>query len=101
MYARITRFEVIDGKEAELAAGYGKAIDIVKTQDGFQEALLMVDPATKQATSVTLWDTKENLEKTGRSGPGTTLDKIMPLVRPFQKAAPAHAHYEVKLRVKP
>jgi len=100
MFARINRFEVADGKSEELRAAYKKTIDIVKQEKGFQEAILMIEPETGQAVSITLWDTKENMERTGRPGPGTLLEKILPIVRPFQKAPPVHKHYDVKLRVK-
>ncbi|MHB1217241.1 MAG: antibiotic biosynthesis monooxygenase family protein [Alphaproteobacteria bacterium] len=100
MFARINRFEVADGKSAELQAAYKKTIDIVKQEKGFQEAILMIEPETGQVVSVTLWDTKENMERTGRPGAGTLLEKILPIVRPFQKAPPVHKHYDVKLRVK-
>ena len=100
MFARINRFEVADGKSEELQAAYKKTIDIVKQEKGFQEAILMIEPETSQAVSVTFWDTKQNMERTGRPGAGTLLEKILPIVRPFQKAPPVHKHYDVKLRVK-
>ena len=100
MFARINRFEVADGKSEELHAANKKTIDIVKHEKGFQEAVLMIEPETGQAVSVTFWDTKENMERTGRPGAGTLLEKILPIVRPFQKAPPVHKHYDVKFRVK-
>ncbi|MFO0997873.1 MAG: antibiotic biosynthesis monooxygenase [Alphaproteobacteria bacterium] len=100
MFARINRFEVADGKEKELVEAYGKTIDVVKTEKGFLEAVLMIEPETQQAVSVTFWDTKENMERTAKAGPGTLLEKILPVVRPFQKAPPVHKHYAVKLRTK-
>jgi hypothetical protein len=100
MHARVTRFEIDDGKEKELTAGYRGAIDILKTQRGFQEAILMIDSETRQAVSVTLWDTKENLAATGKTGPGSIIDKMLSLVRPFQKAAPTYSSFEVKLRIR-
>ncbi len=100
MFARINRFEIADNKDAELTAAYRKTIEVVKTEPGFLEAVLMIEPGTQQAVSVTFWDTKENMERTGKPGPGSLLEKILPIVRPFQKAPPVHKHYEVKLRVK-
>lgn len=100
MFARINRFEVADGKSEELQAAYEKTIDIVRKEEGFQEAILMIEPETGQAVSVTLWNTRESMERTGRPGAGTLLEKILPIVRPFQKAPPVHKHYDVKLRVK-
>jgi hypothetical protein len=100
MFARINRFEVADRKEKELVAAYGKTIEVVKGEKGFMEAVLMIEPGTQQAVSVTFWDTKENMERTGTPGPGSLIEKILPIVRPFQKAPPVHKHYEVKLRMK-
>lgn len=100
MYARVTRFEVADGKEKELLEGYRGAIDLLKTHKGFQEAILMIDPDTQQAVSVSLWDTAENLAATGKTGPGSTIDRMVELVRPFQKAAPTYSSFAVKLRIK-
>jgi len=100
MHARITRFDVADGMEKELTDGYRGAIDLLKTQKGFQEAILMIDPETQQAVSVTLWDTAENLAATGKTGPGSIIDRMIALVRPFQKAAPTYSSFAVKLRIK-
>jgi hypothetical protein len=99
VFARINRFEVADGKEKELVEAYKTTIDVVKQETGFQEAALMIDP-DGNAVSVTFWDTKDNMERTAKAGPGTLLEKILPIVRPFQKAPPVHKHYAVKFRVK-
>ena len=98
MFARINRFEVADGKEKELVEAYRKAIDVVSKENGFQEAVLMIDPEGN-AVSVAFWDNKEDLERTAKPGPGGVLEKILPIVRPFQKAPPVHKHYAVKFRV--
>ena len=100
MFARINRFEVADGKEKELTEAYAKTIDVVKQEPGFLEGVLMIEPGTGQAVSVTFWDSKEAMERTGKPGPGTMLEKILPIVRPFQKAPPVHKHYAVKFRTK-
>jgi hypothetical protein len=99
MHVRMNRFEIVDGKQDELADGYRRSMEIMKTQKGFQEAVLLVDPATGQAVSLTFWDTQENMEASGDRRPGGAIDRIAPLVRPFQKAPPVRAQFEVKLRV--
>lgn len=99
MFARITRFDVADGKEKELVQGYNATLEHVKAQKGFQEAILMID-ADGKAVSVTFWDNKENLEASGRTTPGSVIEKILPMVRPYQKAPPVSTHFAVKLRVK-
>ena len=100
MFARINRFEVADGKEKELTEAYAKTIDVVKQEPGFLEGALMIEAGTGQAVSITFWDSKDNMERTAKAGPGTLLEKILPIVRPFQKAPPVHKHYAVKFRTK-
>jgi hypothetical protein len=100
MHVRMNRFEIVDGKQDDLADAYGRSMEIMKTQKGFQEAVLLVDPETGQAVSLTFWDTQENMEASGDRRPGGAIDKIVPMVRPFQKAPPVRAAFAVKLRVK-
>ena len=95
MYARITQFEVVDGKKQELADGYRKSMTFLRTQKGFQEAILMMDPMSGNVVSVTLWDSKEDIEAT--EAPGGFLDKALPLVSPYQKTKPKFLHYQVKV----
>jgi len=99
MFARITRFDVVDGKENELVNAYNATLEHVKAQKGFQEAILMID-ASGQAVSVTFWDTKENRDASGKTTPGSVIEKILPMVRPYQKAPPVSTPFAVKLRVK-
>jgi hypothetical protein len=96
MYARITRFEVVDGKKQELADGYRESMTFLKTQKGFQEAILMVDPMSGSVVSVTLWDTKEDMEVT--EAPGGFIDKALPLISPYQKTKPIFSHFQVRVR---
>jgi len=99
MFSRITRFQVADGKEKELVNGYNATLEHVKAQKGFLEAILMID-ADGNAVSVTFWDTKENLDASGKTTPGSVIEKILPMVRPYQKAPPVSTPFSVKLRVK-
>jgi hypothetical protein len=36
----------------------------------------------------------------GRTTPGSVIEKILPMVRPYQKAPPVSTPFSVKLRVK-
>jgi len=94
MYARIGRFEVVKGKEKELAAGYKKSLDILRTQKGYRDAILMIDP-DGHALSVTLWDSRDNLETPTAA---ETVNKMLPLVSPFQKTKPEFTICEVAVK---
>lgn len=85
MYARIGRFEVVEGKEKELADGYKTAVDILRTQKGYRDAILLIDPKTGHALSVTLWDSLDNLDTPAAAA---VVNKMLPLVSPFQKTKP-------------
>lgn len=98
MFARVTTFEVADGKETELVKAYGQAMELVKAQKGFQKGLLMIDESGK-AVSVTLWDNKKNLESSGNPAPGDIIEKVVSIVRPYQKEAPRWNHLQVKLNI--
>lgn len=84
MYARVGRFEVVEGKEKELANGYKTALDILRTQKGYRDAILMIDP-DGHALSVTLWDSQDNI---GTPAAAAVVNKMLPLVSPFQKTKP-------------
>jgi quinol monooxygenase YgiN len=97
MYARIGRFEIVEGKQQQLVDGYKAALEILRTQKGYQEAILMVDSQTGQAVSVTLWDEKDSLDTPEAAA---VLGRMLPMVSPFQKGKPTFSLCEVKVRDK-
>lgn len=97
MYARVGRFEIVEGKEQQLVDGYTTALEILRTQKGYREAILMIDDQTGQALSITLWDEKDSLETPEAA---VVLSKILPMVSPFQKGTPSFSFCEVKVRDK-
>lgn len=98
MYARIAQFKAVTGKKAELVKGYKDSMVLLSAQDGFKQAVLMVDPEGDNVISVTLWDSKEQLKATEM--PGKYMDHALPYISPYQQARPNFQHYEVVLNDK-
>ncbi|MHB1217105.1 MAG: hypothetical protein ACYC1L_02765 [Alphaproteobacteria bacterium] len=40
------------------------------------------------------------MDASGKTTPGSVIEKILPMVRPYQKAPPVSTPFAVKLRVK-
>lgn len=100
MFSRTTQLEFGDRDKEESAAAWQKTMELSKQEPGFIEAILMVDPTTEKAISISFWDTKENSENSGRKGPGTLIDRAVPLLRPYLKADPIFTQFEVRRRYK-
>jgi hypothetical protein len=96
MFGRITRFDVIRGKEKDLAAGYKEQIKRLRGQKGFKDAILLVDDASGHVVSLTLWETKEEMDAT--LVPGGFVEQVLPLISPFQKTKPVFTTFEVMAR---
>ncbi|MCX7355092.1 MAG: antibiotic biosynthesis monooxygenase [Alphaproteobacteria bacterium] len=96
MYGRITRFEVIRGKEEELANGYREQIKRLKGQKGFKDAILLVDDASGSVVSLTLWETKEEMDAT--LVPGGFVEQVLPLISPYQQTKPVFTTFKVQAR---
>ena len=95
MYVRIGRFDVVDGKEKELAVAYKDALKPFADAKGFREGMLLIDPDTGGALSVTLWETKEDMEATGK---GSFVETAIARVAPYQKQRPTFTGYQVHAR---
>lgn len=93
MYGRITRFDVIPGKEAELERGYREQIKHLRGQKGFKDAILLMDEASGNVVSLTLWETKADMDETGK--PGGFVEKVLPLISPYQKTEPVFTMFKV------
>ncbi len=94
MYGRITRFDVIPGKEAELEHGYREQIKLLRGQKGFKDAILMIDAANGNVVSLTLWETQADMDETGK--PGGFVEKVLPLISPYQKTKPVFTTFKVR-----
>ncbi|MFN0044601.1 MAG: antibiotic biosynthesis monooxygenase family protein [Alphaproteobacteria bacterium] len=95
MYARIGRFDVVEGKESELTAAYKKALAPFTVQKGFREGTLYIEPGTGSALSITLWETKEDADATAK---GDFIETAIALVAPYQKQRPSFTGYVMRAR---
>jgi hypothetical protein len=75
-------------------------MELSRLEPGFIEALLLVRPENDQAISISVWDTKEHCEATGRTGPGSLIERAVPILRPFLKADPIFTQFELRSRLK-
>ena len=100
MYARITDLKVMPGKAKEATEGWAKTIELAQQEPGFQEAAFILDEATNQGFSITFWDSKENLDRTGRRGAGTLIERAVPLLRRYLTADPSFSSFKVMRRIK-
>ncbi len=100
MHARITNLKVVAGKAEEVAEGWAKTIELAQQEAGFQEAVFILDETTHQGFSITFWDSKENLDRTGRRGAGTLIERAVPLLRRYLTADPTFSSFKVMRRIK-
>lgn len=96
MYGRITRFEVVRGKEKELANGYREQIKRLKGHPGFRDATLMLDEASGQVVSLTQWATQEAMDET--LAPGGLVEQVLPFISPYQKTKPVFTMFKIVAR---
>jgi heme-degrading monooxygenase HmoA len=89
------RFDVVEGKEKELVSAYKKALQPFADAKGFREGMLLIDAETGGAISVTLWETKEDMEATAK---GRFIENAIALVAPYQKKRPTFTGYQVHAR---
>ena len=58
MFARVTRYHA-DEDTDQLLEGFKATIGSLQLIDGFSHGYFMVDPSTKGAVSMTVWDSEE------------------------------------------
>ena len=63
MFARVTTYELEDGRASESIEAFEPAIDRVRELDGFVDALFLVERDGRHAVTMTLWDTLDALER--------------------------------------
>lgn len=93
MYARISPFDIVEGKKAELVQGYIDSMALLHKQPGFRHAFVLSDPNGNGCLSVTIWDTKEQIEQSEK--PGDYMDHALPYISPYQQHRPNFKHWEV------
>ena len=63
MFARVTTYELEDGRASESIDLFRPAIDRVRDLDGFVDAFFLVEQDGRHAISMTLWETLETMER--------------------------------------
>ena len=63
MFARVTTYELEEGRASESIDVFRPAIDRVRDLDGFVEAFFLVERDGRRAISMTLWETLETMER--------------------------------------
>jgi heme-degrading monooxygenase HmoA len=63
MFARVTTYELQEGRASESIAAFQPAIDRVRDLDGFVDAMFLVERDGRHAVSLTLWDTLGAMER--------------------------------------
>jgi len=63
MFARVTTYEMQEGRASESIDQFQPAIDHVRDLDGFVDALFLVEKDGQHAISMTLWETLETMER--------------------------------------
>ena len=63
MFARVTTYELEEGRASESIEAFEPAIDRVRELDGFVDALFLVERDGRHAVTLTLWDSLDALER--------------------------------------
>ena len=65
MFARVTTYELQEGRASESIEQFRPAIDRVRELDGFVDAFFLVERDGLHAISMTLWESLETMERSG------------------------------------
>jgi heme-degrading monooxygenase HmoA len=63
MFARVTTYELAEGRASESIAAFEPAIDQIRTVDGLVDAYFLVERDGLHAVSLTLWETLDAMER--------------------------------------
>ena len=63
MFARVTTYELEDGRASESVDAFGPAIDHVRVLDGLVDALFLVERDGRRAVTLTLWESLDAMER--------------------------------------
>lgn len=66
MFARVTRYHA-DENTDQLLEGFKSTIGSLQLVDGFSHGYFMIDPTTKEAVSMTVWDSEEAMTSSSES----------------------------------
>jgi heme-degrading monooxygenase HmoA len=63
MFARVTTYELQEGRASESVEQFQPAIDRVRDLDGFVDAFFLFERDGRHAISMTLWESLETMER--------------------------------------
>lgn len=63
MFARVTTYELEDGRASESIEAFEPAIDRMRDLEGFVDAYFLVERDGRHAVSLTLWETLDAMER--------------------------------------
>jgi heme-degrading monooxygenase HmoA len=63
MFARVTTYELEEGRAAESIAAFEPAIERIRTLEGLVEAYYLVERDGRHAITMTLWDSADTMER--------------------------------------
>ena len=62
MFARVSTYEIPDGRMDDAVTSFRSALEQIGSLDGFSEGFFIVSGEEEKATSLTLWTTRRALE---------------------------------------
>jgi heme-degrading monooxygenase HmoA len=63
MFARVTTYELGDGRVSESIESFEPAIEAVRDLDGFVDAFFFVERDGRHAITITLWENVDTMER--------------------------------------
>ena len=91
-FARKVDFTIKSGQEREFPRVFeSKIVPILQKQKGYQDALLLTDG--RQATAISLWDTRANAESYEKASYPKVLESLKPLIDGTPKVQPCQVPF--------
>ena len=63
MFARVSTYELEEGRAVEVVGAFGPALEDIRGLDGFVDGYLLVERDGGHAVSVTLWESIDAIER--------------------------------------
>lgn len=63
MFARVTTYEMGEGRVSESIEAFEPAIDAVRDLEGFVDAFFLVEKDGRHALTITLWENLDTMER--------------------------------------
>lgn len=74
MFARVTTYELTEGRASETIAAFEPAIDQIRTLDGLVDAYFLVERDGLHAITLTLWETLDAMERSRVAASSARMD---------------------------